>query len=55
MLAGLCGAMLWNIITWYLGLPTSSSHALIGGLAGSALLAAHFMHFPLAHVLDGTA
>lgn len=33
-LIGACG---WNIITWYLGLPTSSSHALIGGLIGSAL------------------
>lgn len=35
--ATLMGASLWNIITWYLGLPTSSSHALIGGLVGSAL------------------
>ena len=35
--AGLLGAILWNIITWYFGLPTSSSHALIGGYAGSAV------------------
>jgi inorganic phosphate transporter, PiT family len=35
--AGLCGAIVWNIFTWYLGLPTSSSHALIGGYAGSAV------------------
>ncbi len=35
--ATLMGACLWNIFTWYLGLPTSSSHALIGGLVGSAL------------------
>src|SRR5258707_224622 len=35
--AGLLGAIAWNIITWYLGLPTSSSHALIGGYAGSAV------------------
>lgn len=35
--ATLMGACIWNIITWYLGLPTSSSHALIGGLIGSAL------------------
>jgi inorganic phosphate transporter, PiT family len=35
--AGLSGAIVWNIITWYLGLPTSSSHALIGGYAGSAV------------------
>src|SRR5436309_3635090 len=34
--AGLLGAILWNLITWYFGLPTSSSHALIGGYAGSA-------------------
>jgi len=35
--AGLMGAIAWNIITWYFGLPTSSSHALIGGYAGSAV------------------
>lgn len=34
----LMGACLWNIITWYFGLPTSSSHALIGGLVGAALV-----------------
>jgi PiT family inorganic phosphate transporter len=34
------GACLWNIITWYFGLPTSSSHALIGGLIGAALVKA---------------
>jgi PiT family inorganic phosphate transporter len=36
----LMGACIWNIITWYLGLPTSSSHALIGGLIGAALVKA---------------
>jgi len=36
----LMGACIWNIITWYLGLPTSSSHALIGGMIGSALVKA---------------
>ncbi len=36
----LMGACLWNIITWYFGLPTSSSHALIGGLIGSGLVKA---------------
>ena len=36
ILAGLIGAIVWNIITWYFGLPSSSSHALIGGLIGSA-------------------
>jgi len=33
----LCGAILWNFITWYYGIPSSSSHALIGGLAGAAV------------------
>jgi len=36
--AGLIGAIVWDVLTWYWGLPTSSSHALIGGLIGSALL-----------------
>src|SRR6188472_95905 len=38
ILAGLIGAIVWNLITWYFGLPSSSSHALIGGLIGSALI-----------------
>jgi inorganic phosphate transporter, PiT family len=42
VLAGLVGAITWNLITWYLGLPSSSSHALIGGVAGSAIAAAGF-------------
>jgi PiT family inorganic phosphate transporter len=37
--AGVLGAIAWNLITWYFGLPSSSSHALIGGLVGSALVA----------------
>lgn len=37
ILAGLIGAIAWNVITWYLGLPSSSSHALIGGYAGAAI------------------
>ena len=37
ILAGLSGAILWNILTWYLALPTSSSHALISGYAGAAV------------------
>jgi inorganic phosphate transporter, PiT family len=37
ILGGLLGAIVWNIITWYFGLPTSSSHALIGGYAGAAV------------------
>src|ERR1700745_2839004 len=39
--AGLVGAIAWNIATWWLGLPSSSSHALIGGLCGAALATAH--------------
>jgi len=39
LLAALTGAVAWNLITWVLGLPTSSSHALIGGLVGAALAA----------------
>src|SRR5213083_2975969 len=35
--AGLIGAIVWDVITWYFGLPTSSSHALIGGMAGAAV------------------
>ncbi|WP_422772062.1 inorganic phosphate transporter [Plantactinospora sp. WMMC1484] len=38
--AGVIGAITWNLITWYFGLPSSSSHALIGGLVGSTLAAA---------------
>lgn len=37
ILAGLIGAIVWNLITWYYGLPVSSSHALIGGYAGAAI------------------
>jgi PiT family inorganic phosphate transporter len=40
VLAGLVGAITWNLITWYIGLPSSSSHALIGGVVGSAIAAA---------------
>ncbi|HEX5772546.1 MAG TPA: inorganic phosphate transporter [Nocardioidaceae bacterium] len=39
VMAGLLGAITWNLITWYFGLPSSSSHALIGGLVGAALAA----------------
>src|SRR6186997_1917685 len=40
--AGLIGAIAWNLITWYFGLPSSSSHALIGGVVGSAVAAVGF-------------
>ncbi len=39
VLAAVVGAVLWNLLTWYFGIPSSSSYALIGGLLGSALLA----------------
>src|SRR5256714_1545947 len=42
ILAGLTGAIVWDLITWYWGLPTSSSHALIGGFAGAAVVKAGF-------------
>ena len=40
--AGLIGATLWNMVTWFLGLPSSSSHALFGGLIGAAVVGAGF-------------
>ena len=42
ILAGLVGAIFWNLFTWYYGLPVSSSHALIGGYAGAAVAKAGF-------------
>lgn len=39
IIAGLIGAIIWNLITWYYGLPSSSSHALIGGVAGAVVAA----------------
>jgi inorganic phosphate transporter, PiT family len=44
LLAGVVGAVIWNLITWYLGLPTSSSHALVGAYAGAAI-ASYAWHF----------
>jgi PiT family inorganic phosphate transporter len=49
ILAGLVGAIIWDLITWWFGLPSSSSHALIGGLVGSAIMVAGIE----AVVLDG--
>src|SRR5580765_5722027 len=37
VLGGLIGAIVWNLITWYFGIPSSSSHALIGGYSGAAI------------------
>lgn len=42
VLAGLVGAITWNLVTWYFGLPSSSSHALVGGIIGSAIAATGF-------------
>lgn len=42
LFCALLGAVIWNLLTWYLGLPSSSSHALIGGLLGSAIAHAYF-------------
>src|SRR5258705_5626617 len=39
LMSALLGAILWNLITWYLGLPTSSSHSLLGGYAGAGIAA----------------
>jgi PiT family inorganic phosphate transporter len=51
ILAGLLGAIVWDLITWYFGLPTSSSHALIGGYAGAAMAKVAFLHGS-EHILD---
>jgi inorganic phosphate transporter, PiT family len=45
ILAGLIGAIAWNLITWYLGLPSSSTHALIGGLVGAGLASSSVVHW----------
>ncbi|KNZ69623.1 phosphate transporter [Thermincola ferriacetica] len=42
LIAGLAGSIIWNLFTWYYGLPSSSSHALIGGLAGAAVASRGF-------------
>src|SRR6267378_1610516 len=44
LLSALLGAIIWNLITWYLGLPTSSSHALLGGYAGAGIAAFRGYH-----------
>ncbi len=40
LIACLCGAIIWNLITWFFGIPSSSSHALIGGLMGAVMISA---------------
>src|ERR1041384_7710066 len=44
LMCALLGAIIWNLITWYLGLPTSSSHALLGGYAGAGVAAYGGVH-----------
>jgi inorganic phosphate transporter, PiT family len=53
VLSGLVGAITWNLITWRLGLPSSSSHALIGGLVGAAVAASVTVHWEV--ILDKVA
>ena len=45
VMCGLLGAIIWNLTTWWFGLPSSSTHALIGGLVGSALAAGALVHW----------
>jgi PiT family inorganic phosphate transporter len=45
LFAAIVGAIVWNLITWYFGLPSSSTHALIGGLVGAAIAAAETVHW----------
>ena len=41
VVSALLGAIIWNLVTWWFGLPSSSSHALVGGVVGAALAASH--------------
>jgi PiT family inorganic phosphate transporter len=50
VLAGLIGAIAWNLITWWLGLPSSSTHAIIGGLTGAGLASSTTVHWSV--ILD---
>jgi PiT family inorganic phosphate transporter len=51
IIAALASAILWNVITWLLGIPSSSSHALIGGLIGAVAIGAGFQEIQLAGVI----
>ena len=61
ILAALVGAIIWDLLTWWWGLPTSSSHALIGGLAGAAIAKAGWqvllrepkLHWPIIGTIPG--
>jgi inorganic phosphate transporter, PiT family len=48
--AALIGAIFWNLLTWYVGLPSSSSHALIGGILGASIAKAGFGHLNMAGI-----
>jgi PiT family inorganic phosphate transporter len=50
--AGLAGAIIWNLVTWLFGLPSSSSHALFGGLIGAAIVGAGFASVDYVVLLD---
>src|SRR5687768_14303083 len=52
VLAGLIGAIVWGLLTWYFGIPSSSSHALIGGLFGATLIAAGPEAFKVQGIID---
>ena len=50
--AGLTGAITWNLITWFLGLPSSSSHALVGGLVGAGIAYSGFASINLGNLIE---
>ena len=52
--AGLTGAVLWNLATWYRGIPSSASHALVGGLVGAAIAAAGVHAVAWGPIVDGS-
>ncbi len=54
ILAGLIAAIFWNLLTWWLGIPSSSSHTLIGGFAGAAIMHAYTLkgYMPLKDIVD---
>ncbi|NTW10009.1 MAG: inorganic phosphate transporter [Chlorobiaceae bacterium] len=54
ILAGVVAAIIWNLITWWQGIPSSSSHTLIGGFAGAAIAHAIAMHGFSDYTIDGT-
>jgi len=55
MICGLLGAIVWNLVTWYFGIPSSSSHALVGGLAGAVVVSVGSDHvvWGFSELLDG--